>query len=403
MVPKLKVAMAEEDKTLNMLFRISIICCTGIAIATIYDKDSIASILFYASFFVNVLLFVFCIQDKELTKNLKFIVRLFLVIAACGIASIVKFDITFSYIKKYIIYITVLSCYFISVVMIPSKKTIVTILSCNFLLAIMYIFRSQTPGAYVGTTLFMYFSNPNFAGIWLSITAILLAVTTVFLEKKLLKIITILLALYVMYLCYLTGARNILLSAFYAMLLLLYCIISKRKRFAKSAIVVIDFLPLIFAIMYLIVIKYSWINKWSAKFLLHEGKVLDSRYIIWLRGIDTIKEYLIFGGYRKVGSMVSMFQFHNTHIDVWASYGTVGFVLFILYMYKIIEQVNANSNGMKSMLALSGFIIMLLTGTGEAGLYANGMGMYIYVASFILLSKYFAQKDKEPSKKEAEE
>ena len=44
------------------------------------------------------------------------------------------------------------------------------------------------------------------------------------------------------------------------------------------------------------------------------------------------------------------------------------------------------------MFALAGFMCMTLMGSAEASLYATGMGMYIYVSSFLLLANYWNQQ-----------
>ncbi|MBR4173522.1 MAG: hypothetical protein IKR46_04035, partial [Clostridia bacterium] len=96
----LKRYNVEDDQIQNILFRLSIICCTGIAIATIYDRSDIASRLFYASFFINFAAFIDCIHWKLVDKTIRFIMQVLLFIVIFGIVSIISVDITFNYTKK---------------------------------------------------------------------------------------------------------------------------------------------------------------------------------------------------------------------------------------------------------------------------------------------------------------
>lgn len=383
----------EDDQIQNILFRLSVFCCTGIAIATIYEQKTIASNLFYASFFINFVAFINCIQWKLETKNLRFTAEIFLFICIFGLVSIISVNATLNYMKKFIIYVTVLSNYFIAATVRPSKRTVYSLLGCNSLLAVLYIIKSQSADAYAGQRLLLHFSNPNFAGMWLSMTAMLLVVTMVFLKRRILKIIVIALAAYVMYLCYETGARNVVLAASYIIFLLMYCMISKDKRFSKEVILILDIFPLVFAVGYVLIIKYVGFSGWILEHFTDVGKTATSRYEIWEYAFSNIRSNILFGAYRTLGGGTGVFQLHNTHLDTWASYGTIGFALFYIYLYKIIQTVNSRNTGLKAMIALSGFVVMLFIGTGEAGLYANGMGMYIYVASFLMLSNYFSMDD----------
>ena len=387
--------IAEDDQIQNILFRLSVFCCTGIALATIYDNPELASTLFHVSFFINFVAFINCLHTKLETKNLRIMVYIFLFIFIFGIVSIISVNINFEYMKKFIIYVTVLSNYFIATTIRPSRRTVFTLLSCNALLAVFYIIRSQVPGAYVGKTLWLYFSNPNFTGMWLSMTAMLLVVTIAFFKNKILKLAVIFLAVYVMYLCYETGARNVILAIFYMSSLLLYCIISRKKQFPRITLLFLDIFPLLFAVSYVVILKYVGFSTWIVERFATEGKTMTSRYAIWLYAIAYIREHIMFGAYRLINGGTGSFQLHNTHLDTWASYGTVGFFLFYIYLYKIMQTVNSKSKTIRPMLALSGFVVMLFIGTGEAGLYANGMGMYIYVASFLMMANYFAKNDEE--------
>ena len=383
----------EQDHILNTLFRLSIICCTVIAMSTVYKLASITSFLFYLSFFLNFAAFIICVQRKTGDLFLHKAAHTLFLIIAVGFISVLSLNISFNYLKKYIIYFTTLSCYFVAAAMIPSKKTIHFLLYCNFALAIVYIVRAQAPGAYINADLWLFFSNPNFAGIWLFMTAILLGITAALIKHKLLKIILSGMTAYVAFLSYQSGARNVWLSLLFAALIVPYCMISKKKQFSKKTIFAVLIFPLLFALVYLFVVDRGGFGAWLEDRVVSEGKSINSRYMIWNEALSYYKMRPIFGAYRIIQGGKGSFQLHNTHIDTLAAYGTVGFVLFISYLNQVVRIVNYRGDNIRSMLALAGFLVMVVLGTGEASLYSTGMGMYIYVSSFLMLSSYYASKE----------
>lgn len=379
------------DRQLNAIWQINIICCAGIAITNVYELYSITSLLFYISFIITALSMYLCMRKPVTgyTQN-TLIVLFFLVIF--GVVSILPGSLNFGYIKKFLIYVTTLFSYYISFKLRPADRTVKYLLYSNVLVSITYIIRSQARGAYQNKLLYLFFSNPNLTGMWLCMSMMLLAITVFFVHRKMIKLALLAMAAQLGYLCMQTEARNIWLALVLACVLGALCISSRTVKYKKFFIFLVDLFPLLFAWIYMLILKYGVLVAQLTSLLVSKGKPLTSRFAIWTEAFEHIKKYPIFGAYSVVGNGSGSFQLHNTHIDVWAAYGTVGLVLFLVYVYRIMREANARSASKGSMIALTGFMCMTLMGNAEASLYSTGMGMYIYVSSFLILANYFNQR-----------
>lgn len=381
------------DLLLNRLWRINIVFCAGIAVTTLYELPGITSMLFYASFMITAICMWICCSGK-ITQYLAGTVYVLIFIILFGIISVAQGHLSFDYLKKFIIYIATLISFFVSVRMNVSKGTVKVLLTSNVIVSVLYVVRAQADGAYIQETLWLFFSNPNFAGMWLFMSLMLLLVAAMYASKKLIKCTLVALAICLGYLCFQTGARNVWFSIGYAVVLSGVCLLSKTTRFKKRFIFAICIFPLIFALAYMFVISNGLFTESISDALVSEGKPITSRFAIWRNAFEYIGSYPLFGAYSVIGRGSGSFQLHNTHIDMWAAYGTVGLVLFLVYIYRIMKEVNDSCNTKGAMFALAGFMCMTLMGTAEASLYATGMGMYIFVSSFLLLANYMNRREK---------
>ena len=379
------------NKLLNRLWCANILCCTGIAISTIYEMTNIASLLFYVSFLVTAASLYLCLNGRvSLYVRNTVLVLIFIMLLA--LISVLQGGMSFAYLKKFIIYMTTLSSYFIALKFRPTTGTVKLLLGSNAVVSIMYILRSQAEGAYIQDTLWLFFSNPNFAGMWLFMSTMLLVVTLFFVKKTIWRIPLVAGTAYLVYLCFQTGSRNIWFALVYAVALCAVCLLAKTHRFKKWMLFAINLYPLLFVFCYMFLTKKGLISEGITDMLVSEGKPITSRYIIWKEAFSYIGKRPLFGAYSLVGGGSGSFQLHNTHIDTWAAYGTVGLILFLVYIYRIMKEANDSCNTKAAMFALAGFMCMTLMGSAEASLYSTGMGMYIYVSSFLLLANYWNQQ-----------
>ena len=384
------------DVLLNKFWRLNIICCAGIALTTLYEKGDITSLLFYLSFLITAFCMWLCLR-KPVTRYSGNTLLILLYLVLMGFISVMQGGVSFAYLKKFIIYITTLSSFYIASKIHANSRTVAYLLGSNIVVSVFYMIRSQAEGAYIGDVLLLFFSNPNFTGMWLFMSIMLLVVTLFLVKKKFWKCIIAALAGYLVYLCFETEARNIWFAIGYAAFLCVLCLAARVPRFKKWVLFAIDLYPLLFAVAYMFAIANNMITEDVSDLLVSEGKPITSRYAIWKTAFDAIKERPLFGAYSTIGGGSGSFQLHNTHIDMWAAYGTVGLSFFLWYIYRIMKEVNDFCNSKGAMFALAGFMCMTLMGCAEAGLYSTGMGMYIYVSSFLLLANYLNRKQQNES------
>ncbi len=380
------------DTLLNKFWRLNIVCCAGIAITTVYEMSSITSLLFYTSFLITAVCLLLCMQ-KKVSRYSANTVSLLMFLVLAGLLSVLQGGFSFGYLKKFIIYITTLSSFFIATKMRATGRTVRILLGSNLIVSLVYILRSRAEGAYVQKDLWLFFSNPNFAGMWLFMSVVLLVATIFFVKKVFWRAILLVITGYLVYLAFQTSSRNIWFSIGYAAVLCVLCALQKKCQFKKWQLVVVDLFPLLFAFAYMFLISNGLVAESISDTLVSDGKPITSRFTIWGNAFNFIKEYPLLGAYSVIGGGSGSFQLHNTHIDMWAAYGTVGLVLFMVYIYRIMKEVNDSCNTKGAMFALAGFMCMTLMGTAEASLYATGMGMYIYVSSFLLLANYMNQRN----------
>ncbi len=381
------------DALLNKFWRLNIICCAGIAITTVYEMSDITSLLFYVSFLIMAACLLLCLRKRvsQYSAN-TLILLMFLVLT--GLLSVLQGGLSFAYLKKFIIYITTLFSFYIAVRTRVADRTVGVLLGSNLIVSLVYILRSRAAGAYMQQTLWLFFSNPNFAGMWLFMSAVLSVVTILLVRKTSWRIILMVITGCLVYLAFQTGSRNIWFNIGYAAILCVVCILAKKCQFKKWQLLVVDLFPLLFAFAYMYLISNSLVAESISDTLVSDGKPITSRFSIWTAAFEVIGKYPLFGAYSVIGGGSGSFQLHNTHIDMWAAYGTVGLVLFLVYIYRIMREVNDSCNTKAAMFALAGFMCMTLMGTAEASMYATGMGMYIYVSSFLLLANYMNQREK---------
>ncbi len=375
-------------RQVELLMRMDIILCSGIAITTVFEKENLTSIMFYLSFAVTLVAFLFMISGRPLPRSETRVLLLLVLIAALGVVSVFTVSISFNYIKKFIIYMTTLVSFYIFSRAVVRRETVRLLLLCNLAVSLCFLLRSRAAGAYDDDRLVLFFSNPNFTGIWLFMSVLLLVYSVFWFSNKLLKALLAADAIALSYMCYQTESRNIWFALVYLAVFVLVSILSKKKRYSKKLLFAVAIFPLVFAFLYLSFDSGSLLGQLADRYLVSDGKDLDSRVGIFKRALEYVRNYPIFGAYRYVDDGSGSFQLHNSHLDVWAAYGSVGLVLFISFLYSVLKHTNSHLQNTVSMIGMAGFMCMLMLGQGEASLYSTGMGMYVFVSSFLLLANH---------------
>ena len=171
----------------------------------------------------------------------------------------------------------------------------------------------------------MNFTNPNLLGMWLLL--IFLSLIACSLKSKNRKYN------YTAYLCCVLlipimikcDARNTVFPLLFSIALSFF--INNNNRLKILTIFSMWF-PIIFVIIYLNFID-TIMNIGFLKFLVSEGKALDSRYYIWKNLVSILNNNLFLGNYYLISGGTGVSQCLNTHLDILCSYGVFVYVMTV--------------------------------------------------------------------------
>ena len=187
------------------------------------------------------------------------------------------------------------------------------------------------------------------------------------------------------YFLFLTNARNALIALvlFYIMAAIM-CI--RKKPFGKVVTTLLLWYPLIFCVVYLMIIYNERIIQ-VLSFLSSEGKTFDTRYDNWKNAFSIFSKTPIIGAYCEISNGTGVSQMLNTHLDVLASYGIAVFTLFMRFLRRITIYISDRTENMENFIALAGFFACIIAGSGEAALVSGGTGIYILIGGLLLFSE----------------
>ncbi|MDD3404401.1 MAG: O-antigen ligase family protein [Hespellia sp.] len=263
-----------------------------------------------------------------------------------------------------------------------------------FIVSIAYILLYATKGAdmhlYHGVvTKYLTFNleNPNKAGLFLLFIAISNTIQFYQRKKIVLKSIFLLFAVCFFYFIYETHSRNALIVILGFMVAFILVFRRKRTvRISKATNFFITIFPFVFTILYLFLIKSASVTRFFS-FLIEDGKDLNSRVHVWENAYNVLKDHFVFGGYTQLCGDSSIFQLHNSHLDILGAFGIVPFVLFIKYLHSILNTLSSRQRiGGYKLVYYYAFIATIILGVFEAAVYNGGNGIGILTAVFILFS-----------------
>jgi len=371
-----------KQKITNANLRALLIMALLIVVFTMSEKFDLVSVTFTLTF-VGMLFFLFIqfIAHRIRKNEYILILLLFLVIFFSLLAS-VKGLSSFADLKKYLMFVSTLIYLFIAQKIEVNKKTVDSILFINLLFSIAYIlfgYVIKVEYSHIGLTL--NFINPNLAAMWIFHSILYLIITLFFYKGISKKMFVLTLIALLTYLMILTRARSVILALIIFILLSLFMWLKRNIRLSKTLIIIILFSPLIFAIFYLVLMNSNILHYFD--FLISEGKSLDSREMVWIYALNIFKENPLFGAYNLIGH-----QMHNTHIDILASYGSIVLIITMIYIIRILLNINKESLSKIQTLAILAFLSVIVLGTFEAALFSGGTGLYLLSISYLILARY---------------
>ena len=384
----------------------SFIIACGIVLFTMFDQKAIISFLISLSFVYVFSQYMVKYSTNRIEQSFVHYIFLsvFFVLLNVTISGLGGFD----YYKKAIMYIATLVWMVCCVHTSINKKTALSILIFNIIINLIYvIFYRQGFSIFEGQSLLsLNFMNPNQAGMFilnslLYLGIFLFAPEDIWTSKKIVKWIRLILFplfFFISYLMYLTGCRSSIMSLLAFLLLILIDYFYKRGfRLKKWILFIIAVFPFLFAIVY---INYISLFDFDVSMGLEDaGKSSTTRVAVWAPVIDNILYYLVYGDYYGISNGTGVSQLHNTHVDVFASYGLVPFVLFISILYKTLCKSMKNARSRFQRVSLFAFISCMISCTFEASLVAGSGGLFLLTLGFLLLANLKMDNDENSSSK----
>lgn len=371
--------------SINIYIGIEMLLAMGILFATVFGMGDAVSLFFHVSFVVLVVAYLTFSSMKGVSVMLLLIVfcTALCVTLNCFISE--EAYLSFSYIKKMLIFFSTLIYFCIAIDMRPSKNLLkmvklVPVLSGG-LLILNYLFGNVQK---IGNAVSFGFHNPNFTAMWL-LHLLLYAFIYIIQSKNIFaKLFYVVLAVWMAYFIVLTKCRSMVAAFLVFLIMYLLGLKKKNYRFKKGILFGFTILPIATVLIYLLVIDKTFINV-LFRGIVSEGKGLDSRVIVWTEALSHFASNWLIGDYSGISDGLGVSQMHNTHLDVLASYGIVVFILFVKYMYDILKKANKRVTNRRNYIALCAFISILVGGCFEAAIFSGNTGLSFLTGGYLLM------------------
>ena len=374
----------------RFLFCLLVFLASVILILNVTNNDVRISSVFYLSFVVALAIYVLACRRHFGVSDIVCILSVILALVAVTVNLLLSsYSPSFEYFKKVLIFATtmvfMMSCQKVSVDrgMRLFLEWTYTLLSA-FCAVFFIMFRSTM---YSNINL-LYFNmeNANFAGLFLAVFAMSQFAFTMRSTWTPFRIAHLILGVFMSYLVFETKARNAetALTIFILIAILLF-FFGKDRDFSipRWVAVAAAVLPLVFAVLYLALVNLPFFGTLFSSFS-DVGKGLDARETIWKYALSNIRQHPVFGAYSQISDGFGFSQMHNTHIDIWASYGTLTLISVCYFLYRTIYQNGRRYNKTQTAFMLA-FVFSIMLGNGEAALFSGGQGLYVFVCCFLLL------------------
>lgn len=382
------------NKPVNYIILLGFVIVLGIVYFTMTDNVAMQSMLISVSFAYVTLLFISKIVKKTIDRKL-----LYIVLASIAL---VFFNVTlsgpggFDYYKKAIMFSALLMWIAVCLFSQVSRKTVIRIYAINIIIAILYQLFYDQGWVIIDGEIYitLNFSNPNLAGIFVMNTLLYLAIFIVAgraVFSRLQNIINLCIAISVFIavfgLLMLTGNRSSILSVgIFVFLVLLDIIIKKKFWLNKLFCFAVAIIPFLFIFWY--VTNAGDLDMDVTLGASGEGKSNTSRNHVWMPILENFFHFFLIGDYYGISGGTGFGQLHNTHLDVYASYGFAVFALFISFIYKVLRIGFMKSYDLFTRCGVYAFIATMGNSCFEASLVAGSAGFYLLTGGFLLISNY---------------
>lgn len=379
----------------TLLLKILLLSTMGIVMTQTLGQVDLTSLLFLLTFPLTILFWVRSVR-KTLTGSDMLMLMTVILASICVLLDLILSGgvLSFAYIRKLIMFIMTLlflqaaNRFRIKHDMVVFINHLVDFLTL-FLIAMYFIDNRSMHLAdgLLSRFLTFRFSNPNTAGMFLICLYMLELYRLFGYEKWYLKLFHVTMAGCLAWFTVETYSRNSLLVLCLYTAACLWLEFKNRRslHITRFWATMIAWFPLIFVAAYMLLIYTPWIQNVFA-FLVDVGKKLDSRMRIWTDAVNFILSSPLIGDYHGISEGSGVSQLHNTHLDVAASYGIPVLILVCILLSKHLHQKGKYYDDKESFSYILGFACAIMLGLGEAALFSGGLGIYIFVGIFLLLS-----------------
>ncbi len=381
----------------TLLIKLQYLMLTGIVLTTVLQMNSLASAMFVMTFFLTVGFWI-AVAERKIGELSLWAILIIFISCICFLvnALITNAPLSFSYIKKIIMFWATVIFFATMCEYVPEWSVVQFIFRLNTLTALfliaMYFLITEDAYVYNGritTYLTFRFTNPNLTAVFLLSICTIEQLCALASKKRIKKLFHIILAATLIYFIVLTRSRTALLLVVVLLAVLGTATVFPRVKLQMTnwMAVMIAVCPLLLAIMYMLVVDSDWFLSAFA-FLIDKGKLLSSRLDIWTNAFETIAANPILGAYNYIQNSPTHSQQHNTHLDIAASYGLPVLVMFIYFMYRVLRTAGEKVQGRMNTVCIMAFSAIMMTGISEAALVSGGMGIYIPAGIILMLSHY---------------
>lgn len=378
-----------------ILLKLLFLLAVGVIAFQALGRSSLTSLLFYMTFPVTVLLWLWTVRKTMTGMDLVMMATIALTIVGVLLdAGRSNAHLGCSYIRKIIIFCMTL-LFFQTAYRLKIDQEMVgfinkTVDFLTIFLIVMYFTRTGQMyllnGSISGYLTFRI-GNPNLTGLFLACLYMLELYRIFTPERWYWKCLHVSMAVCLIMFVILTRSRNCMIVIALFTLIVVWLIFRRRRNLyvGRAAAFVVAVSPALFLTVYMSVVYTPWIQRLFG-FLVGEGKSLDSRMRIWTRALQHLWKSPIIGSYYAISEGTGMSQMHNSHLDIAASYGIPVFALVCLLFYSYLHQRGRRYADKQGFIYILGFSCAIILGIGEAALVSGGLTLYIFVGAFLLLA-----------------
>ena len=368
----------------DLLIRITFLMAAMIVVLQVLKLETVMSRLFYILFVVVAVSWILTVISK-MQRNDVLLLFIMLLSAISVLYNSTRYfgAINFEYFKKLIMFFSALMFFQIACKCKMNQETEQFILNINslvilFLIIMYFTFNEEM---YVWNDrnvryLMFRFTNPNLIGLFLTCMTMIEA-ARIYEKKWINKLFHGFQVVMLLNFITKTESRNCLLALviFGAGIFFTIVINKKQYRIGKAMSLFISILPLIFVIIYMLFVKNGAVRE-IFSFITNEQKTLSSRWEVWTYAVESVRNFPFLGTYNTIIEDIGVSHFHNSHLDVMASYGLIVFCLFCAFLRNIVCcQID---NDKKAFVFQIGFCGVLLFGIGEAAVFSGGLSLFVF-------------------------